>query len=124
MFKALYPTIRITKTLKPVFSAEVLIIPPTGKSTEAGYVYVMEFDGDKIRHMTKIWHTGWTMKELGWAIRDRRKNDLAQSYLTGSSKLEPMNLYLDDSVIFCYGIDLPPKIRFSFRGSWRAFRLR
>jgi hypothetical protein len=26
----------------------------------------MEFDGDKIRHMTKIWNAGWAMKELGW----------------------------------------------------------
>ena len=40
--------------------------PPTGKSTKSDYVYVMEFDGDKIRHMTKIWHAGWAMKELGW----------------------------------------------------------
>jgi hypothetical protein len=29
-------------------------------------VYVMEFDGDKIRHMTKVWHAGIAMKELGW----------------------------------------------------------
>ena len=41
--------------------------PPTGKSTNADYVYVMEFDGDRIRHMTKIWNAGFTMKELGWA---------------------------------------------------------
>lgn len=41
--------------------------PPTGKSTESDYVYVMEFDGDKIRHMTKIWNAPWAMKELGWA---------------------------------------------------------
>jgi predicted ester cyclase len=40
---------------------------PTGKSTKSDYVYVMEFDGEKIRHMTKIWHAGWAMKELGWA---------------------------------------------------------
>jgi hypothetical protein len=31
------------------------------------YVYIMEFDGDKIKHMTKIWNAGWAMKELGWA---------------------------------------------------------
>jgi hypothetical protein len=24
------------------------------------------FAGDKIRHMTKIWHAGWAMKEVGW----------------------------------------------------------
>ena len=41
-------------------------VPPTGKSAKADYVYVMEFDGDKIRHMTKIWHSGLAMKELGW----------------------------------------------------------
>jgi predicted ester cyclase len=40
--------------------------PPTGKGTKADYVYVMEFDGDKIRHMTKIWNSGHTVKELGW----------------------------------------------------------
>ena len=40
--------------------------PPTGKRVKSDYVYVMEFDGDKIRRMTKIWHAGWAMKELGW----------------------------------------------------------
>ncbi len=42
-------------------------VPPTGKSLEADYVYVMEFDGNKIRHMTKIWNDGISMKQLGWA---------------------------------------------------------
>ncbi len=42
-------------------------LPPTGKSTSSDYVYVMDFDGDKIRHMTKIWHSGLAMQELGWA---------------------------------------------------------
>lgn len=41
--------------------------PPTGKHTTTDYVYVMQFKGDKIRHMTKIWNAGWAMKELGWA---------------------------------------------------------
>jgi len=41
--------------------------PPTGKSTRTDYVYVMEFDGDKIRHMTKVWHSWLAMQELGWA---------------------------------------------------------
>jgi predicted ester cyclase len=40
--------------------------PPTGKRVNSDYVYVMDFDGDKIRHMTKIWHSGWAMKQLGW----------------------------------------------------------
>ncbi len=41
-------------------------VPPTGKTAHADYVYVMQFDGEKIRHMTKIWNAGWTLKELGW----------------------------------------------------------
>ena len=41
--------------------------PPTGNRVETDYVYVMEFDGDKIRHMTKIWNDGISMKQLGWA---------------------------------------------------------
>ena len=42
-------------------------LPPTGKSTTTDYVYVTEFEGDKIRHMTKIWNAPWALKELGWA---------------------------------------------------------
>jgi len=42
-------------------------IPPTGRSTASDYVYVMEFEGDKIAHMTKIWNSGAALKELGWA---------------------------------------------------------
>lgn len=41
--------------------------PPTGKSTKTDYVYVMQFEGEKIQHMTKIWNAGWAMRELGWA---------------------------------------------------------
>ena len=40
--------------------------PPTGKRMSTDYVYVMEFEGNRIRHMTKIWNAGWAMKELGW----------------------------------------------------------
>jgi predicted ester cyclase len=42
-------------------------VPPTGKATHTDYVYVMQFEGSKIRHMTKIWHSGLAVKELGWA---------------------------------------------------------
>ena len=41
--------------------------PPTGKSAASDYVYVMDFDGDKIKHLTKIWHAGIAMQQLGWA---------------------------------------------------------
>ena len=42
-------------------------VAPTGKSVRTDYVYVMEFEGDKIKHMTKIWHSGLALKQLGWA---------------------------------------------------------
>lgn len=41
-------------------------VPPTGKQVEADYVYIMEFEGDQIRHMTKIWNDGFSLKQLGW----------------------------------------------------------
>jgi ketosteroid isomerase-like protein len=40
---------------------------PTGKATKTDYVYVMQFSGGKITHMTKIWHSGLALKQLGWA---------------------------------------------------------
>lgn len=40
--------------------------PPTGKSVATDYVYVMQFEGDRIAHMTKIWHSGLAVKQLGW----------------------------------------------------------
>jgi predicted ester cyclase len=41
-------------------------VPPTGKSVAADYVYVMEFDDGKIRHMTKIWNDVFSLKQIGW----------------------------------------------------------
>jgi len=42
-------------------------VPATGKRVAADYVYVMDFDGAKIRHMTKIWNDGHSLRALGWA---------------------------------------------------------
>ena len=42
-------------------------VPPTGKQAETDYVYVMQFEGDKIRHMTKIWNDVICLQQLGWA---------------------------------------------------------
>ena len=43
-------------------------VPPTGRRVvSTDYVYVMEFDHDKIVHMTKIWNAGLALKDLGWA---------------------------------------------------------
>jgi predicted ester cyclase len=41
-------------------------VPPSGKRVEADYVYVMQFDGNRIRHMTKIWNDVVSLKQLGW----------------------------------------------------------
>jgi steroid delta-isomerase-like uncharacterized protein len=41
-------------------------VPPTGKKVEADYVYVMDFEGDRIRHLTKIWNDGISLAQLGW----------------------------------------------------------
>ena len=42
-------------------------VPPTGKQVKADYVYVMQFEGDTIRHMTKIWNDTISLQQLGWA---------------------------------------------------------
>ena len=42
-------------------------LPATGKTTTSDYAYALQFDGDKIAHLTKIWHSGMAMQELGWA---------------------------------------------------------
>ena len=41
--------------------------PPTGRTTRSDYVYVMDFRGGKIAHLTKIWNDQHALKELGWA---------------------------------------------------------
>jgi hypothetical protein len=42
-------------------------VPPTGKKATVDYVYSMDFEGDKIRHMTKIWNDQWSFRLVGWA---------------------------------------------------------
>lgn len=37
-------------------------VPPTGRQMSTDYVYVMQFDGDKIAHMTKIWNAGLALR--------------------------------------------------------------
>lgn len=39
---------------------------PTGKVIAADYVYVMQFDGELISHMTKIWNDTISLQQLGW----------------------------------------------------------
>jgi steroid delta-isomerase-like uncharacterized protein len=42
-------------------------VPPTGRHMSTDYVYVMQFEGDKITHMTKIWNAELALKDIGWA---------------------------------------------------------
>jgi predicted ester cyclase len=42
-------------------------VPPTGRRVSTDYVYVMQFDGDKMVHLTKIWNAGLALQQLGWA---------------------------------------------------------
>ncbi|MEM6848760.1 MAG: nuclear transport factor 2 family protein [Pseudomonadota bacterium] len=42
-------------------------VPATGKQIASDYAYVMNFDGAKISHMTKIWNDAQALKQLGWA---------------------------------------------------------
>ena len=41
-------------------------VAPTGWTVAADYVYVMNFEGDRIRHMTKIWNDAASLQQLGW----------------------------------------------------------
>jgi predicted ester cyclase len=41
--------------------------PATGNKIAADYVYHMVFDGDRIKHMTKIWNDAVSLQQLGWA---------------------------------------------------------
>jgi len=42
-------------------------VPPTGKTVTADYVYMMVFEGDLIKHMTKIWNDTISLQQIGWA---------------------------------------------------------
>ncbi len=39
---------------------------PTGNSIQSDYVYVMEFVGGRIRHMTTVWNDVAALKQLAW----------------------------------------------------------
>jgi len=41
-------------------------IPPTARKIAADYVYHIVFDGERIKHMTKIWNDAFSMQQLGW----------------------------------------------------------
>lgn len=59
-------SVAIYAVFHATFTGEGGPIPPNGRSTSSDYVYVMQFAGEKIVHMTKIWNSGYSLKELGW----------------------------------------------------------
>jgi predicted ester cyclase len=42
-------------------------VPPTGRSMSSDYVYIMQFEGDQISQMTKVWNAELALKDIGWA---------------------------------------------------------
>ena len=41
-------------------------VAANGNMVETDYVYAMEFEDGRIRHLTKIWNDGIAMRQLGW----------------------------------------------------------
>lgn len=39
---------------------------PTGKWGEVDYVYALEFEDNRINHLTKIWNPHYMNKQIGW----------------------------------------------------------
>jgi predicted ester cyclase len=42
-------------------------VPPTGNTIAADYVYHIVFDGEHVKHVTKIWNDSISMQQLGWS---------------------------------------------------------
>lgn len=53
-------------TFRATHTGEGGPVPPTGKKVQAQYVYAMAFDGDRVRHMTKVWNDGHSLRQIGW----------------------------------------------------------
>lgn len=42
-------------------------VEATGKTIAADYVYAMQFEEGRIKHLTKIWNDTISLQQLGWA---------------------------------------------------------
>jgi len=47
-------------------TGEGLPVPPTGKSMVSESVLVLHFEGERIRHVQKVWNDHEMMKQVGW----------------------------------------------------------
>lgn len=54
-------------TFRATHTGEGGPVPPTGKRVEAQYVYIMDFQDGRVRHMTKVWNDGHSLRQIGWA---------------------------------------------------------
>ena len=52
--------------IRGTHTGEGLPVPPTGKSMTSQCVLVMHFEGDRIRHVQKVWNDHEMMKQVGW----------------------------------------------------------
>ena len=41
-------------------------IEPTGRTIVSDYVYAMQFEGNLIQHLTKIWNDAKSLQQFGW----------------------------------------------------------
>jgi len=54
-------------TFNGTHSGEGGPIPPTNKTTNSHYVYVLKMNNEgKVEYMTKIWNASWALSEVGW----------------------------------------------------------
>lgn len=60
-------TVAAIAVFKGTHTGEGGPVPPTGKSVASDYAYHIVFDGDRIRHMTKVWNDGIALEQAGWA---------------------------------------------------------
>lgn len=54
-------------TFRATHTGEGGPVPPTSKRVEAQYVYIMDFEDGRVRHMTKVWNDGHSLRQIGWA---------------------------------------------------------
>jgi predicted ester cyclase len=59
-------TVVAAAVFRGTHTAEGGPVEPTGRMTETDYVYLLRFEADRIRSMTKVWNDGLVMRDLGW----------------------------------------------------------
>jgi hypothetical protein len=63
----LYWPLELEGLVLPGHTGEGGPVPPTGRAFEVDLVWVMHFEGDRVRHLTMVMHDLVVDKQLGWA---------------------------------------------------------